>query len=192
MRQELDRRNSLCSYSRGQQCVAVCPHTGPSSACMGPHSSQGVQCYSPGHRQSRQRISHVISGVTLQCWLKDCFCVTWTSQLTAGEGSYLWAVRILGQPCLILLPPHLDWDFVLQHQPLLPVIGWQLQQQLSPSSLCHAGSILSFCTLLSSAGVSQRCLCCLRWKQDTAEGAPMSSGGKGISSWSGVSHLPAC
>lgn len=71
-------------------------------------------CTAQGTGSQRQRISHGISRIILRCWLRDCFCVTWESQLTAGEGSYLWAVRIQGQPCLIFLPSHLDWGFLLQ------------------------------------------------------------------------------
>lgn len=119
MRQELDRRNSLCSYSKGQQSVVLCHHMGlpaqgPAQTAQDPTPAVLFSGHSSGHSQSRQSISHGISRVILQCWLRNCFCVTWESQLTAGEGSYIWAVRIQGQPCLIFLPSHLDWGFLLQ------------------------------------------------------------------------------
>lgn len=111
-----------------------------------PHTAVVFSVYSPGHRQSRQRISHGIPG--LFCLLRDCFCVTWKSQLPAGEGSYCWAVRILGQPCLIVLSPHLDWGFLLRLSgtsfycqwsafSILPLPYWQYLLILHPPEQCR-------------------------------------------------------
>lgn len=68
-------------HSKGQQSVAVCHHMGlPAqgqalAAGNATHSSV-VSEHSPGHR-----ISPGISQIILQCWLMDCFCVSWKSQL---------------------------------------------------------------------------------------------------------------
>lgn len=140
MRQELDRRNSLCS-------AAVCGSLSSPGAQVRvpetPQSSSGVSVHSPGHRQARQRISHGIAGIILQHWLRDCFCGTWESQLTAGEGSEDPGPAL---PHCSPSPPRLGLSSpALWHQLLFPVMGWQWLQQLPPSSLCRAGSVCSFC-----------------------------------------------
>lgn len=93
----------------------VCHHMG--LPAQGPALAAGdtthQQCWSVSTAQGlglRHRISPGISQIILQCWLMDFFCVTWKSQLTAGEGSYLWAVRILTSPA----SSNLDWGFLLQ------------------------------------------------------------------------------
>lgn len=159
--------------------------------CTRPHTPECVQCAQPRHRQSRQRISHGISGIILQCWLRDCFCVIWQSQLTAGEGTHLWAVRILGQPCLILLPPHLHWGFLLQ------ISSTSFYSQWYAGSRCSifphpplAMLAISACSAPSWAvQVSPRAACAVPGEGERGwRCLPVLS----MCSWCGIFQLPTC
>lgn len=200
MRQELDRRNSVFLQQGPAACGSLSSHGAQLRLHETPHTSNSVQCSQSRARAvetegftchfldyfaKRKVVRHqgFKSCTSSQCWLRDCFCETWKSQLTAGGGSYLWATRILGQPCLILLPPHLNWGFLLQHLLLLPVIPWQLLQQLSASSLCHA-AVSSHSAPSWAMQVSARAACAVSsGSRAWLKVPPCPLCGKGISSW---------
>ena len=206
-------KNFLWSYSKGHPSVVVYHHGGlPTRGPIkiawettSPAITFSALVHNPGNSQLRQRILHIISWIILQrkevvsyqgfesCtskwWLRDCFCVSYRTskpQLTAWEGGYPWGRKIMSQPCLVLLRPHLSWVFLLQlsqHQLALLVIRWLLLQQLSPLSFWHAASIFFIYTMaiLTNTYISKTWMWYIRWKKSmsSAEGASICTVWKG-------------
>lgn len=129
-----------------QQGPAVCgslsshgaASTGPGSGCRKHHPQQCGQWAQPRAQDFTWHFPNyfaVLAYGLLLCKLEI--------SAEAAEGTYLWTIRILGSPASLSSLPTSSGAPALTFTPVLP---WQVLQQLSPCSLCHAGSLCSFCT----------------------------------------------